>query len=65
MVRQGADSHWWDRKNRRWSIKYLGKSHSISCRQQRTRECNVGDSKNTIEAAARRWRDEKRHTIDG
>jgi hypothetical protein len=64
MVRQVADKLWFDRKNRRWSIKYRGKSFSVSIRQLRARECDVGDSQAGSEQAARRWWEEKRCAAD-
>ncbi len=64
MARQVASKLCWDEKNRRWTIKYRGRSFSVSVRQLRGRECNVGDSKSGSVAAAARWWEEKRCAAD-
>jgi hypothetical protein len=64
MVRQVANSLWWDERNKRWTIKYRGRSYGVSVRQLRGREGDVGNSRSGSESAARRWWEEKRCSID-
>lgn len=59
--RRSATKLYFDERNRRWSIKFKGRSFAISCRQLRKRDSTVGDTKTTSRVAARQWWKETKH----